>query len=78
MPFSAPAVWVDGSYPVRVWMLLSTPFTAVTKALIEVDAAVVSALIVSVVGVLAAEVPSKLSVTPLMALLTTLLALVAA
>ncbi len=37
----------------------------------------VSALTVSVVGVLAADAPSRSSVTPVIALLTTLLALVA-
>ena len=41
-------------------MLLSTPFTAVTNVPIEVDAAEVSALMVSVVGVLAAEAPQQI------------------
>src|ERR1700678_4082769 len=59
-------------------MLLIAPFSAVTKAPIEVCAADVSGLMVSVVGVLAAEGFSKSMVTPVMALLTTLLALVAA
>ena len=59
-------------------MALITPFTAVTKVPIEVEAAELSALMLSVVGVLAADAPSKSRVTPVMASLTTLLALVAA
>src|ERR1700677_192196 len=59
-------------------MSLITPFTAVTKVPIEVAAEEGSALMDSVVGVLAAEVPSKSRVTPVIAPVTTLLALVAA
>ena len=59
-------------------MLLSTPFKAVTKPEIELCAAEVSGLTERVVGVLAAEGCSRSMVTPVMALLTTLLALVAA
>ncbi len=58
-------------------MLLITPFNAVTKPSIELCAAVVSGLIVSVVGVFTADACNRLRVTPVMALLTTLLALVA-
>jgi hypothetical protein len=56
-------------------MLLITPFNAVTKLPIEVCAPEVSGLMVNVVGVSGAEAAVKLRVTPLMALLTTLLAL---
>src|ERR1700675_3841779 len=59
-------------------MLLSTPFKAVTKPEIELCAADASGLTVRVVGVLAAEGCSRSMVTPVMALLTTLLALLAA
>src|SRR3984885_1000188 len=59
-------------------MLVNTPFSAVTKVPIEVCAAEVSALMVKVVGVLAAEALVKFKVTPLMAPDTTLLGLVAA
>src|SRR5271167_4881268 len=58
-------------------MLLRTPFKAVTNLSIELCAAEVSALTVSVVGVSAADAPNRLMVTPVMALLTTLLGLVA-
>ena len=78
LPFSGPAVLVDGSNPVNVCMLLSTPFNAVTNLSIEAWAEEVSGLIVSVVGVFAADACCRLSVTPVIALLTTLLALVAA
>ena len=59
-------------------MLLITPFNAVTKLPIAVCAAEVSGLTVRVVGVAGAEAAVKSRVTPLMALLTTLLALAAA
>ena len=58
-------------------MLLRTPFTAVTKASMEVCAEEVSGLTVKVVGVAGAEACCKLMVTPLIALATTLLPLVA-
>ena len=59
-------------------MLLRTPFTAVTNLSIAPFADEVSGLIVKVVGVAGAEAVCKLRVTPLMALATTLLPLVAA
>src|ERR1700733_6264061 len=59
-------------------MLLKTPFTAVTNLSIALWADEVSGLIVSVVGVPPAEAVCKLIVTPVIAPLTALLALVAA
>ena len=59
-------------------MLVKVLFRAVTNALIDACAAVVSGLMVRVVGVLAADACNKFKVTPVMAPLATLLALVAA
>jgi hypothetical protein len=67
-------------------MLLSTPFSAVTNAVIEACAVVVSGLIVKFVDVSfvvgcvksAAEAPARFKVTPLIAPVTILVALVAA
>jgi hypothetical protein len=65
-------------------MLLSTPFSAVTNAVIEACAVVVSGLIVKFVDVSnvgdvksAAEAPARFKVTPLIAPVTILVALVA-
>src|SRR5258708_19157859 len=58
-------------------MLLSTPFTAVTNLPIDARADDVSGLTVSIVGVAMAEACCNWMVTPVIAPLTTLLALLA-